>query len=662
MPGDLIVAATFFSETMIRRSRLLFYLFFIPCFYSAAQGIQTGDQLIGESGSDTILLNRYLQSAALLADRDPDSARRLLAHVYRLAMADQDKPALAEYYHVMVTLLINKNQFQAALDYAKKEQNLTLEINDSRVRIKSLNSLANVYEYLGIMDSAGRYFLDALSLADNLKDKTWQRRLNNNLSSILYYTGDYQKGMQYAVTGYRLAGEIHDTSAIITSLLNISGFEAALKEYDSSLNHIHAVMELARRTNNKLKMLDALNNLGELLSDLGRNREALEKYEQMMQLSRETERPDYRMYAEGNMGNTLAKLSRYKEGEPHLAAAIQIAENIHASNELQQWLSFMADLQHRQGNNKAAFIYLKRYQNLKDSLMNIQTKKNTRQLEMQYQSAKKDKELADQGLSIVRQHAAIQRKNSLLFIFISGILSLILILFVSRRNYRNKRRLHGQAVLAMQKEQEVIRLKAMMEGQAQERRRISGEMHDDIGSGLTSILFLSGRLKNSSVTEDQRTVEKITRNANALIGKMNEIIWSMNTDYDSLEDLLTYTRNHAGEFLEQAGLRYQFDFPDTIPDKKLSGEQRRNIYLVIKEGLHNVVKHAQASQVRIEVVLNEKLTVTIRDNGKGISNEKPASFGNGLKNMRQRMESIGGRFEISNDRGTLIRLFVPLLG
>jgi signal transduction histidine kinase len=136
----------------------------------------------------------------------------------------------------------------------------------------------------------------------------------------------------------------------------------------------------------------------------------------------------------------------------------------------------------------------------------------------------------------------------------------------------------------------------------------------------------------------------------------------MNEKNDTLEDLLFYTRSFAKEYCEENNITCLDDFPETIPMQFVSGEVRRNIFLTVKEGLHNIVKHAAATQVQLIVRSNQELTVIISDNGKGISlvNLNQYSGGNGLKNMQRRIESIGGRFILSNGKGTTIRMEVPL--
>jgi len=212
----------------------------------------------------------------------------------------------------------------------------------------------------------------------------------------------------------------------------------------------------------------------------------------------------------------------------------------------------------------------------------------------------------------------------------------------------------------LQKQHEVNTLKEKMQAREDERDRIGREMHDDIGSALTTILYLSDDLKVKSKEDDNKIADKIATTATGVVDKMNEIIWSMNRQYDTLDDLIAYTRQHAVEFLQNYCLKYHFDVPGLIPDIPISGEQRRNIYLVIKESLHNIVKHSGASEVSISFQLNGGLRACIHDNGKGLETNSQHRFGNGLKNMRQRMESIGGTFEVENKNGTTIKLYCPL--
>jgi signal transduction histidine kinase len=186
-------------------------------------------------------------------------------------------------------------------------------------------------------------------------------------------------------------------------------------------------------------------------------------------------------------------------------------------------------------------------------------------------------------------------------------------------------------------------------------------MHDDLGSGLSTIRLLSEIAKRKlQDTSQTKELERISEAAGELVDKMSEIIWAMNSSNDSLENLIAYMRSFAADFLEHANIKHQFFIPENIPNIKLSGGTRRNIYLAVKESLHNVVKHSKATEVVIQIEMQENMTILLKDNGKGFDQEKVRLFGNGLKNIQKRMESVGGHAEITSHNGTIVLLDIPL--
>ncbi|HSU26882.1 MAG TPA: two-component regulator propeller domain-containing protein [Chitinophagaceae bacterium] len=194
-----------------------------------------------------------------------------------------------------------------------------------------------------------------------------------------------------------------------------------------------------------------------------------------------------------------------------------------------------------------------------------------------------------------------------------------------------------------------------------ERTRIASDMHDDLGAGLSTIRFLSEKVKRNSFSDTTRIdAEKIVSNADELVQNMNEIIWAMNEKNDTLEDLVFYTRAYAMGYCEENQLLCEIQIPDDIPRLFLSGEIRRNVFLTVKESLHNIVKHAAASSVTIQFSMDPSLHVIIHDNGSGFSLSKNTKGGNGLRNMQKRIETLGGVFSVMDGKGLTIEIMIPL--
>jgi signal transduction histidine kinase len=141
---------------------------------------------------------------------------------------------------------------------------------------------------------------------------------------------------------------------------------------------------------------------------------------------------------------------------------------------------------------------------------------------------------------------------------------------------------------------------------------------------------------------------------------MNTIIWTMTSSNDTIESLITYIRTYAFEFFDSTNIECKFNMPDSIPRVELSGERRRNIFLAVKEALNNVLKHSKATTVQIDVEVTHKLLINIADNGLGIDMENLRRFGNGLRNMQNRLENINGKFSIRNHEGTIAEFEIAL--
>jgi signal transduction histidine kinase len=246
--------------------------------------------------------------------------------------------------------------------------------------------------------------------------------------------------------------------------------------------------------------------------------------------------------------------------------------------------------------------------------------------------------------------------NLALFHYEVGI-TIELLFFLFALTYKNKM----EIIKSIQKEEklkleterkELEKQVAVLAAKQDERNRISADMHDELGSGVTAIRLMSEIVKSRMKDQTLPEIEKISNSANELLNKMNTIIWTMTSSNDSVENLIAYIRSYAVEFFENTSIDCYFSMPSSIPHREINGEKRRNMFLSVKEALNNVLKHSQSSVVKINVTVADKLTIEIQDDGVGINMEKLRKFGNGLHNMKKRMASIDGDFDIQNHHGT----------
>jgi ligand-binding sensor domain-containing protein/signal transduction histidine kinase len=184
-----------------------------------------------------------------------------------------------------------------------------------------------------------------------------------------------------------------------------------------------------------------------------------------------------------------------------------------------------------------------------------------------------------------------------------------------------------------------------------ERARISRDMHDEVGSSLSEIVILS-ELAMKKPKEANLHVREISERAAEVIDNVSDIVWAMNPKNDKLDNLIAHVRHYAIKYLSLANIACQFTAPENIPAKNISAQLRRNIFLVIKEALHNVVKHSEAANVTIIIEFSNDIFFTLlKDNGKGFLIENISGAGNGLINMKKRIEDIKGEIEFRSNPG-----------
>jgi len=233
------------------------------------------------------------------------------------------------------------------------------------------------------------------------------------------------------------------------------------------------------------------------------------------------------------------------------------------------------------------------------------------------------------------------------FALISSLL-FVAIRYVLQRNLRER-------ILKLEKEQAVEK----------ERNRIARDMHDDLGSGLTKIAIMSEvtRSQIGNTATASASLDVISTASRELVDNLQDIIWVLNPKNDSLSSLILYIKEYAEGFFEPAGLIYEFNCSVTNKQISLSEELRRNIFLAVKESCNNILKHACCTYVHINIGLNHnRLTISIADNGRGFAVEQVGIFANGLQNIRNRMEQVNAKCNITSieNEGTTVTLAIPV--
>lgn len=289
---------------------------------------------------------------------------------------------------------------------------------------------------------------------------------------------------------------------------------------------------------------------------------------------------------------------------------------------------------------------------------NLRTALNT-----QAELIRTDAELALQKERAGRIAASLERERQLKLAWTTAaailLLAIVSIYFINKEKRQQRERL---AALEM----EQLRQEALI-AELRVREQVGRDMHDDMGAGLSALKLRSEMALRVERDPGKRAhLTSLTNTAGELIGSMRQIIWALNTDQSELDDLVVYTTNYARTYCAEHGLVLEVDAASEWPDRQLTSEQRRNLFLVVKEALHNIVKHAAATEVLLFIRMEgERLVVRVEDDGTGMPAGTSNSMGNGLRNMTKRIQALGGTITVqgrgaSDRKGTCVTCEVPL--
>ena len=197
-----------------------------------------------------------------------------------------------------------------------------------------------------------------------------------------------------------------------------------------------------------------------------------------------------------------------------------------------------------------------------------------------------------------------------------------------------------------------------------ERLRIARDMHDDLGARLTEIRFLSEMALNDTAENANKVFQQVSEASKEIISKFNEIVWSVNPQNDTVENLAEFIGQYSVDYLSKVKIKCRLDLPDEFPDWRASSEVRHNVLLAFKEALNNSVKYSNTNEVNIKVsAVDSTFKMIIRDFGKGFDINNLNKLGNGINNMKKRMEKFGGTCEVESklNFGTKVTFTISLI-
>ena len=585
---------------------------------------------------------------------------------------------MASYNNLMV-IYISCKKYDDAISMGKKAREIALKYiysPDSIVKLNALNGLGNNFYYFGeIHYERGEYelaiknFLESVQYRNVAGNPRTKAQSLSGLANIYLKQKNYTQAINYFNAAYKLYKENKKITGMIKTTRNLGYVYELQHDYKTALSYYNETLAMQVKyppefefhktylmlgnlyyhisclpDNEKQKVINSLNLQHDLQASKLLTDTAETYFTKAYHLSKQTGDKLTLIKSLKGLADISSKNQAYGKAISQLNEIITMAKELHTKVELYEAYQSLSIALEKSGRISESFNYYKLYSVIKDSIFNENSSRRIAEIQVKFETEKKDQEieLLIKDKKINEEQLARQKvqQNGIVIIMIF----LVIVGFLIFRSQHLRKKLEKQTAII------------------HERKRISADLHDDVGSGLSSIMLLSELVKKVAKTpETRKEAEKISTISQELSSNISEIIWALNSNNDYVDNLVAYIRRYAAEYVENSPVKLKIITPGYISRTPISGEHRRNIFFTVKEAMHNIIKHADATEVELNFsVQNNVLFVVIHDNGKGMPNGELNRFGNGLNNMRKRMTSINGKFIIENHMGTKITLSLPI--
>lgn len=556
-------------------------------------------------------------------------------------------------YNIQGTRWYLTNDPQKALAYFKKSVEIAETKNRPKQDVYDLTAnVAVAYEHLQQWENVIQTSLKAIRIQEqyHLIPRSNAYTATGN---ALKKQGKAQQALPYFQKALVVAQTYDDKRAVGIAENLLGNLLDDLHQPAEALKHYQQSLRLAEAIGYDLLQADALDNIGRMMNELKRPADGLPFAFKSLRIAEKQQNIQSMASANSTLSLLYQARKDYPKAETYLKAALRLSQKRDDKESIQEFTQRLAALFAEQKNYKEAYEFQLSKTNLIDSTAAVRTNVAVQKLITQYETEKKEAQikLLQQKAQLQEQAAERTRFRNNVWLAGSGMLLLLgAALSAWLLNRSRLRRLRDALTL---------------------RQQIAQDLHDEVGSTLSSISLLSGHT-DTLLTQNrpgvdtyesaQKMVQKIYTDARQILESIDEIIWTINPGNDSLQRIALRLQEYAQPLMESKNIRFSFGIEQALDTFPISMEVRRSLYLIGKEAISNLVKYSEATEATVRFEKQGgQLQVLIQDNGSGFDPEKPTSR-TGQQSMNQRAKAIAGSLDVQSGKGegTTLRLLVPI--
>ncbi|MES2777706.1 MAG: sensor histidine kinase [Bacteroidota bacterium] len=695
--------------------RRLFSLGFLMLFIcnASSQSRQTDSLLaiLKNAKPDTNKVNTLYQLSILLTRSNvSEDIMKNASEVLAISQKENYKWGTGISYYVISLCEYAKRNYEQALTTLTNAEGMLQECGDKKNTGRSMYMRANILFDLGDYAGSIKNCINALETWQSIGYQALSGPCSLDLALSYTHLGNYTKGVEYTYKALRISEALGDKKVMAQSLHFIGALSYGFGEYESAMKNFLAASAIYLELENQFDFAQNNNMIGQVLLDQGNYTGAYQKFYQSLKIYEEPGAPAWgapwgyscigsvyekqgdsanaagakafaiKMYKDALNSYTISlqkfeaikdpagtaerkifvgrihfKLGQLSIAKKYLLDGLEMSGKFGEKQYLVSGYLYLSQIDSAEGSTGKAYEHYKLYALYRDSMFNRESSQKLSLYKVQYEVEKKEQEIkllaAENKLKTVTAENQSQQKK----IAYAGIALIIVLAALGFFNYRKNQRLKGERT------------------KLKDRLLISQDLHDNIGSTLSSISVYSQVAKIHSEKNDKEDLnellEKISTTSNEMVTEMNDIVWAINPRNDSMEKIIQRMESFTRPLAAARNILFRLVYEESIARLQFDMEKRKNFYLIFKEAVNNSIKYSGASTLTAHIsIAANQLMLTVTDNGVGFNPEAEMSGhsislgGNGLKNMRSRAAELNGNLTITSQpgNGAEITLFMPL--
>lgn len=586
-----------------------------------------------------------------------DSARMYLDMLVDYAEQTDDAKALAMAALLQGNFLYDEGQYDLAQKYNQEALATSTRIQDTGIIARSYLNIGATADAAGLKDTALINYLKAIKFFEFLNDSVNVAYLKINIGLVFKSMNEYPKALDYYKKAYHELTLLNDDFGITTITTNLASLYIEMQEFDSARYYGKKGVEGYHNLGFQAYTMFPLEVLAKANFHLRNYSLAEKQFLEALQLSIANQFEEETFTISLGLSELYLEKNNLPLAQEYAHKAYMLTQTTGSIEDLADVNKALYLITKKTHNYTESMAYLEAYQVYHDSVQGIEKMKVIADLETKYQTVKKEQKIALQKLDIAAKESSIKSQKLQISILIGSLIILSLFGFMYYNHYRNKQKQKLQQALLEEKSKG---FEAVISATEEERSRISKDLHDGIGQQLSALNMALNNVSSQITDETQRkNLEVITAQFSTSVNEVRQISHQMmprklmeNGLVEAIEDLL------ASSF-QFSDITYQFEH------HKVTNRFNQNIeislYRVLQELVNNIIKHANATEVSVQLLRNkDTLLLFAEDNGKGM--KESSGNGHGLLNIRSRLDMIKGtvNFEPSPSSGTSVSIKIPI--